>query len=110
VTDGRYDGSYTVAVGTKSVKAQQLQMSPNAQLQTRVADALERAWRTFKTGLGLDIMVALAIIVAPAVSDLKWTKTWWLALAALAGKTVVQAVASYLIRRYGKSPRVGPQV
>jgi hypothetical protein len=63
------------------------------------ASARERALRTFYTGLGLDVAVAvaaalLAWLPAADVAD----RTAWLVLLASLLKTVLQAVASYIIR------------
>lgn len=61
-------------------------------------DAGNRAWRTFAQGLLVDVVTASVAVVAVAVSDIEWTEKYWLALAALVGKTVVTSAVSYLAR------------
>lgn len=63
------------------------------------ASALERAKRTLLTGVGLDVAVAVAAAVlawlpAANVSD----RTAWLVLLTAVVKTVLQAIASYVLR------------
>lgn len=74
-----------------------------------LADAMDRAWRTFKSGVGIDIAVGLALAIAPLVSGLEWTTTYWIILGTAAAKSVVQAIVSYILRRKS-APRVGLQV
>lgn len=73
------------------------------------ADAWDRAWRTFKTGVGLDIGIALVIVLVPAFTDIHWTPLWWTALLSALGKSVLQAVASYYYRKW-VTPKVGVKV
>jgi len=61
-------------------------------------DARNRAWRTFLQGLAIDVMVALWGLVASLAGGIEWNRAFWVALAVLAGKTVVQTVVSYLAR------------
>jgi hypothetical protein len=75
----------------------------------RLADAMDRAWRTFKSGIGLDIAIAVAIVVAPAVTNLEWTPTYWTVLGTAVAKSVLTAVTSYVLRRKS-TPKVGLQV
>lgn len=73
------------------------------------ADALDRAWRTFKTGIGLDIALGLALTVGTMIADLEWTKTYWILLGTVAVKSVLQSVTSYILRKRS-TPKVGVQV
>lgn len=73
------------------------------------ADALDRAWRTFKSGLGIDIAISLALVVGPLLTDLKWTAAYWAIIATVAVKTIVQSVVSYILRKRS-TPKVGVQV
>lgn len=80
--------------------------------QTRrfvLADAWDRAWRTFKTGVGLDIGIAVVLVLLPAFTNIEWTAAYWAALASAVGKSVLQAVVSYYYRRW-KQPKVGVEV
>lgn len=63
------------------------------------ASALERAKRTFLTGVGLDVAIAVAaaVLVWLPAADLA-TTTAWIVLATSLVKTIMQAVASYVVR------------
>jgi len=74
-----------------------------------LADAMDRAWRTFKSGVGIDIAVAVALAVAPLVTNLEWTPVYWGILGTTVAKSVIQAVVSYILRRRS-APKVGLQV
>lgn len=72
-------------------------------------DAKNRAWRTVVVGLGIDVATALVIVLLPLVSSIEWTPAYWLWLASLAGKSIVQPIVSYFFRLLVK-PKVGVQV
>lgn len=72
-------------------------------------DAKNRAWRSVLVGLGIDVATALVIVLLPLVSSIEWTETYWITLASLGGKSIVQAVVSYFFRMFVK-PKVGVQV
>lgn len=72
------------------------------------ADALDRAWRTFKTGIGLDIALGLALTLGTMLTDLRWTKEYWALIGTLAAKSVVQSIVSYILRKRS-TPKVGLQ-
>lgn len=61
-------------------------------------DARQRAWRTFWQGLLVDVGGAVLVVVVGMVSGLVWTRDWWLAAAAVVGKTVVMSAVAYLAR------------
>lgn len=64
-----------------------------------VADAKSRSWRTFLQGLMIDIFAALAaIFLTISQIDTPMDKTAWIAVGALAVKTLVQTVVSYFMR------------
>lgn len=63
-----------------------------------VADARNRAWRTFLQGLGLDVLVAVALVVYQVASDPK--PIVWLAVGASLGRSIAQAAAAYVMRRW----------
>jgi hypothetical protein len=65
---------------------------------TAQADATNRAWRTLVQGLLLDVLVAVVMAAATVVSDVEWTRVWWLALGGLLAKTAITAIVSYLAR------------
>lgn len=85
------------------------QMTTGQVKKFTASDALDRAWRTFKTGVGIDIAIAVVIVLAPAFTNIEWTKTYWLVLASQLGKSVLQAIVSYYYRKL-KTPKVGVQV
>lgn len=72
-------------------------------------DAKSRAWRTVVVGLGIDVATALVIVLLPLVSSIEWTDTYWITLASLAGKSVVQSIIAYFFRLLVK-PKVGVQI
>jgi hypothetical protein len=74
-----------------------------------IRDARSRALRTVAVGLGIDVATALLLVLIPLVSNIEWTNTYWIALASLAAKSVVQAMVSYFFRLIVK-PKVGVQV
>lgn len=63
------------------------------------ADAKNRAWRTFLQGLLLDVLTTVAVAVAAQLTDIRWTKEYWIGIAALAGKSVVMAIIAYIMRK-----------
>lgn len=62
-------------------------------------DAKSRAVRTFVQGLALDVATAVILAVSAELHDVQWSRAYWGALGALALKTVVQTVVSYVSRR-----------
>lgn len=69
-------------------------------------DAWDRAWRTLKTGVGVDIAVAVVLALLPVLTGIEWTSTYWIVLASAVGKGVIQAVVSYYYRKL-VAPKVG---
>lgn len=61
-------------------------------------DAMNRAVRTFLQGLWVDVSAALAVALAVGLTDVRWTKEYWIAFAVMLGKTVAIAVVSYAYR------------
>lgn len=66
-----------------------------------IADARNRAWRTFVQGLGTDVVGATALAVLPALAgqDFAWTRAYWGAVGLLAAKTAILTVVSYIARK-----------
>lgn len=62
-------------------------------------DARSRAWRTLVTGLGVDVVAAVVVVLLANVGVIEWTANYWLGLASLAGKSAIMAVLSYAARR-----------
>jgi hypothetical protein len=62
-------------------------------------DARERAVRTFFQGLGIDVGVALLLVLATTFTDIDWTGAYWTTLGLLLAKTFLQSVVSNLVRR-----------
>lgn len=63
------------------------------------ADAKNRAWRTLGQGLLLDVATVIVVALAAAMTDVQWTREYWLGVAALLGKSVVQSIISYFARK-----------
>lgn len=74
-----------------------------------LADAWDRAGRSLKTGIGLDISIAVALAVATLLPDFAWTTTYWIVLGTAVVKSVLSAASSYILRRKS-TPKVGVQV
>jgi len=64
------------------------------------AAATERATRTFIQGLALDVLIAIGLVLSTTAYDGLTNKAAWTALAIALGKSVVQAVVSYAMRKY----------
>lgn len=63
------------------------------------AAARERAARTFFTGLGLDVAIAVATALAAWLPGAVITdKTAWVLLGTVLVKTILQAVVAYVLR------------
>lgn len=91
------------------VDAAQVTLSTGQVRRFVLADALDRAWRTFKSGIGIDIALGVAIAAAPLISGLEWTKLYWAVFGTSVAKSVLQAVVSYWLRRRS-TPKTGLQV
>ena len=61
-------------------------------------DANNRALRSFVQGLGIDVMVAVAILAYAVTSNPD--PIVWAALGASLARTVVQSAAAFIMRRY----------
>jgi hypothetical protein len=68
-------------------------------------DAKDRAWRTFIQGLGIDVAVAITLVLVVAFTTIEWTKEYWIALAASLGRTILQTAIAYVMRVFVK-PRL----
>lgn len=77
---------------------------------TAGADARNRALRTFVQGLLIDLAAALILVVGPSLlgADFAWSRTYWLSLAGLAVKTVLQTGLAYVMRRLAPPPFAAP--
>lgn len=62
-------------------------------------DARVRAVRSFMWGLFLDVSAFVVTILLTAFTSIVWTKEYWIALAGLLAKTVLQASVAYIARR-----------
>jgi hypothetical protein len=51
-------------------------------------------------GMMIDVSVAAILILATAFTDIRWTADYWLALAGLEAKTILQSSVAYLVRRF----------
>ena len=62
-------------------------------------DARIRAIRSFMWGLFLDVSTFVVTVLITAFTSIEWTKEYWIALAGLLGKTVLQSAVAYVARR-----------
>lgn len=69
-------------------------------------DAWNRAIRTFIQGLWVDVSAALAIAIVTGLTDVRWTKEFWVAFGLALAKTVAVAATSYVYRRLRPPPSV----
>lgn len=69
------------------------------------ADARDRAWRTFIQGLGIDVTIAVTLVLVVAFKDIEWTPTYWIALGSSLGRTILQSAVAYVMRVFVK-PRL----
>lgn len=74
-------------------------------MDTVTQDAQQRAARTFWQGLAIDLLITVSgtLLLALADSPLVWTAAYWAGLGTLLLKTVLTAVASFLVR-YWRPP------
>lgn len=74
--------------------------------QWKFLDALDRAWRTFYTLVGVDMLLALGNGLTQVLQEKDpMTGAFWQFVLLLLIKTVIAAVASFLLR-YAKQPKV----
>lgn len=65
------------------------------------ADAKNRALRSFLQGLGIDVAVAVALVLLTVFKDAdSWGAVQWTILSFTLFKTVVQSCASYVMRMW----------
>lgn len=76
------------------------------QSQLKLLDALDRAWRTFYSAVGVDLLLAIGLgLQQLMVTNDPFTPTFWWLLLALIVKSILTAVASFLLR-FKKQPAV----
>jgi hypothetical protein len=63
-----------------------------------VADAKSRGWRTFLQGLAIDVFAALLAILGTLTGLDPFAQETWVIVGALAVKTLIQTVISYIAR------------
>jgi hypothetical protein len=69
--------------------------------QALKADAQNRSLRTFLQGLGIDIAVGVALVLVTLVGGWNsWGDVQWAILTFSLAKSVVQAVAAYIMRMW----------
>jgi len=62
-------------------------------------DARVRALRTLWTSLGIDLAVALGVVLTTWITDADLSNpAAWTTLAVLVGKSLIECVAAYLVR------------
>lgn len=74
--------------------------------QWKFLDALDRAWRTFYTLVGVDMLLALGNGLTQVLQEKDpMTGAFWQFVLLLLIKTIIAAVASFLLR-YARQPKV----
>ncbi|MCW2674774.1 MAG: hypothetical protein JWP14_3363 [Frankiales bacterium] len=76
------------------------------QRQLLIADARNRALRTFLQGLGIDVLVASAVVVAQVAASPLESWQGWAAVGISLSRSVAQAAASYVMRRFLDRSRI----
>lgn len=72
----------------------------------KLLDALDRAWRTFYAAVGVDLLIALGTGLQQLMTDHEvFSNEFWVLLALLVSKSVLAAIAAFLLR-YAKKPKV----
>lgn len=61
--------------------------------------AVRRTWQTFLSGLAIDVVVAVALLIIAQLDRITDTDALWL-FAVSIGKTVVIAAAQYVVRTF----------
>lgn len=75
----------------------------NSEQQTNLvaADAHNRAVRTFFQGLGIDVLVAIAVTISALfLSADGWGALEWVTISFSFFKSIMQAFAAYVMRRF----------
>lgn len=64
-------------------------------------DATNRGWRTFLQGLAIDVAVGVALVLVTVFNGADgWGDIQWAILGFSLAKSVVQAVAAFVMRRF----------
>lgn len=72
-----------------------------------VADAKNRSWRTALQGLAIDVGVAVVLVLSTTFASANdWGAIEWALLSFSVAKSVLQAIAAYVMRRYLDKSRV----
>ena len=65
------------------------------------SDAQNRAWRSFLQGMGIDVLVAIAITVTSVFATAGgWGQLQWTIISFSFAKSILQAAALYVMRRF----------
>lgn len=68
---------------------------------TQAEIAKKRGWQTLAQSLGVDVAVGVALVLITFIGPLKdWGEVQWTVLGFTLAKSIVQAVAAWIIRRY----------
>ena len=85
------------------------EVQPRRALEVKKADAKNRALRTFIQGLGIDILVALVVLITPILIGANGWEDFaeWKIILFSVVKTVLTTAASYIMRRFVDQPNSG---
>jgi hypothetical protein len=69
-------------------------------------DAAVRGWRTFVQGLLLDVAASATVFLVTVISDLEWTRAYWIVVGLGLAKSGTQGIVSYFARKLVKPANV----
>lgn len=93
-------GAVLASAWVLSRRARMVRM-PTRRPRRLIADARNRALRTFLVGLSIDVGVGVLVIIVAAFSKATaWDDFEWAVLSFSVGKTVVQSAGAYVLRRF----------
>lgn len=76
-------------------------MTPRAVARLRKADAKNRSWRTFLTGLGIDVLVGVVLVLVTTFASANaWGSIEWAILGFSLAKSFVMAAGAYVLRQF----------
>jgi hypothetical protein len=69
-------------------------------------DAQVRGFRAFMQGLGIDVAVAATVFLVTVITDLQWTRTYWIMVGLGLARSIIQGIVAYFARKFIKPSNV----